>query len=64
MTLIELLSKRSPPQFVEVTTTLLARVSQVATGGVEALLDLETSGYIERLKKGQKLQSRNRTKAI
>ncbi|HEX2106215.1 MAG TPA: DUF120 domain-containing protein [Nitrososphaera sp.] len=55
MTLIELLSKGARHNFVEVTTTLLGRgIGRSQQAASKHLLDLETSGYIERLKKGQK----------
>jgi riboflavin kinase, archaea type len=55
LTLIELLSKGARHNFVEVTTTLLGRgIGRSQQAASKHLLDLETSGYIERLKKGQK----------
>ena len=55
LTLIELLSKGARHNFVEVTTTLLGKgIGRSQQGASKHLLDLETSGYIERLKKGQK----------
>ncbi len=55
MTLIELLSRGAHHNFVEITTTEIGqdtgRSQQAAS---KHLLDLEISGYIERLKKGQK----------
>ena len=55
MTLIELLSRGAHHNFVELTTTEIGqdtgRSQQAAS---KHLLDLEISGYIERLKKGQK----------
>ncbi|MDQ3854252.1 MAG: CTP-dependent riboflavin kinase [Thermoproteota archaeon] len=55
MTLIELLSKGARHNFVEVTTTLLGKgIGRSQQAASKHLLDLETSGYIERLKKGQK----------
>jgi riboflavin kinase len=53
--LIELLSKGARHNFVEVTTTLLGKdIGRSQQAASKHLLDLETSGYIERLKKGQK----------
>jgi len=55
LTLIELLSKGARHNFVEVTTTLLGRgIGRSQQAASKHLLDLETSGYIERLKRGQK----------
>ena len=55
LTLIELLSKGARHNFVEVTTTLLGKgIGRSQQSASKHLLDLETSGYIERLKKGQK----------
>jgi riboflavin kinase, archaea type len=55
LTLIELLSKGAHHNFVEVTTTLLGKgIGRSQQAASKHLLDLETSGYIERLKKGQK----------
>lgn len=55
LTLIELLSKGARYNFVEVTTTLLGKgIGRSQQAASKHLLDLETSGYIERLKKGQK----------
>jgi riboflavin kinase, archaea type len=55
LTLIELLSKGARHNFVEVTTTLLGKdIGRSQQAASKHLLDLETSGYIERLKKGQK----------
>ena len=53
--MIELLSKGARHNFVEVTTTLLGKgIGRSQQAASKHLLDLETSGYIERLKKGQK----------
>ncbi|MFL6372423.1 MAG: DUF120 domain-containing protein [Nitrososphaera sp.] len=55
LTLIELLSKGARHNFVELTTTLLGKgIGRSQQAASKHLLDLETSGYIERLKKGQK----------
>ena len=55
LTLIELLSKGASHNLVEVTTTLLGKdIGRSQQAASKHLLDLETSGYIERLKKGQK----------
>ncbi|HJU34615.1 MAG TPA: DUF120 domain-containing protein [Nitrososphaera sp.] len=55
LTLIELLSKGARHNFVEVTTTLLGKgIGRSQQAASKHLLDLETSGYIERLKKGQR----------
>ncbi len=55
LTLIELLSKGARHNFVEVTTTLLGKgIGRSQQAASKHLLDLETSGYIERMKKGQK----------
>jgi riboflavin kinase len=55
LTLIELLSKGARHNFVEVTTTLLGKdIGRSQQAASKHLLDLETSGYVERLKKGQK----------
>ena len=55
LTLIELLSKGARHNFVEVTTTLLGKgIGRSQQSASKHLLDLETSGYIERLKKGQR----------
>ena len=55
LTLIELLLKGARHNFVEVTTTLLGKgIGRSQQAASKHLLDLETSGYIERLKKGQK----------
>jgi riboflavin kinase len=56
MTLIELLSKGAHHNFVEVTTAEIGKgIGRSQQAASKHLLDLETSGYIERLKKGQKL---------
>jgi riboflavin kinase len=55
LTLIELLSKGAHHNFVEVTTTEIGKdIGRSQQAASKHLLDLETSGYIERLKKGQK----------
>src|SRR5919202_6432709 len=56
ITLIELLSKGAHQNFVEVTTSEIGKsIGRSQQAASKQLLDLETSGYIERLKKGQKL---------
>ena len=48
-------SKGARHNFVEVTTTLLGKgIGRSQQAASKHLLDLETSGYIERLKRGQK----------
>src|ERR671925_2061691 len=55
LTLIELLSKGAHHNFVEVTTTEIGKdIGRSQQAASKHLLDLETSGYVERLKKGQK----------
>jgi riboflavin kinase, archaea type len=55
MTLIELLSKRAHHNFVEITTAEIGKsIGRSQQAASKHLLDLEISGYIERLKKGQK----------
>jgi riboflavin kinase len=55
MTLIELLSKGAHHNFVEITTAEIGKsIGRSQQAASKHLLDLETSGYIERLKKGQK----------
>ena len=55
ITLIELLSKGAHQNFVEVTTSEIGKsIGRSQQAASKQLLDLETSGYIERLKKGQK----------
>jgi riboflavin kinase, archaea type len=55
MTLIELLSKGAHHNFVEVTTAEIGEgIGRSQQAASKHLLYLETSGYIERLKKGQK----------
>lgn len=55
MTLIELLSKGAHRNFVEVTTAEIGKsIGRSQQAASKHLLDLETAGYIERLKKGQK----------
>ena len=55
MTLIQLLSRGAHHNFIELTTTELGEdTGRSQQGASKHLLDLEISGYIERLKKGQK----------
>src|SRR5918911_778540 len=55
LTLIELLSKGAHQNFVEVTTSEIGKsIGRSQQAASKHLLDLETSGYVERLKKGQK----------
>src|ERR671931_46770 len=55
LTLIELLSKGAHHNFVDVTTTEIGEgIGSSQQAASKHLLYLETSGYIERLKKGQK----------
>jgi riboflavin kinase, archaea type len=55
LTLIELLSNGARYNFIEVTTTRLGKgIGRSQQAASKHLLELETSGYIERLKKGQK----------
>jgi riboflavin kinase, archaea type len=55
LTLIELLSKGAHHNFVQVTTTEIGKdIGRSQQAASKHLLDLETSGYIERLKRGQK----------
>jgi riboflavin kinase len=55
VTLIELLSKGARHNFVELTTTDIGKgIGRSQQAASKHVLDLETSGYIERSKKGQK----------
>jgi riboflavin kinase len=55
LTLIELLSKGGHHNFVDVTTTEIGKgIGRSQQAASKHMLDLETSGYVERLKKGQK----------
>ncbi len=55
LTIVELLSKGARHNFVEVTTTELGKhIDRSQQAASKHLLDLENSGYIERMKKGQK----------
>ena len=55
MTLIDLLSRGAHYNFVEVTTSEIGHdIGRSQQAASKHLLDLEISGYIERLKKGQK----------
>lgn len=55
MTLIDLLSRGAHHNFVEITTTEIGHdIGRSQQAASKHLLDLEISGYIERMKKGQK----------
>ncbi len=55
LTIVELLSKGARHNFVEITTTELGKsIGRSQQAVSKHLLDLENSGYIERVKKGQK----------
>src|SRR5919202_2390307 len=55
LTLIELLSKGARHNFVEITTTDIGKgIGRSQQAASKHVLDLETSGYIERSKMGQK----------
>ena len=55
LTLIELLSKGARHNFVEITTTDIGKgIGKSQQAASKHVLDLETSGYVERSKKGQK----------
>jgi riboflavin kinase len=59
LTIIELLSKGARHNFVEVTTTELGRnIGRSQQAASKHLLELEISGYIERVKRGQKFAVR------
>jgi len=59
LTIVELLSKGARHNFVEVTTTELGKgISRSQQAASKHLLDLENSGYIERVKRGQKFAVR------
>ena len=57
LTITELLSLGARYNFVEITTSKLAKnIKKSQQGASHHLLDLENAGYIERLKKGQKFK--------
>ena len=59
LTIVELLSKGARHNYVEVTTTELGKsIGRSQQAASKHLLDLENSGYIERIKKGQKFAVR------
>jgi riboflavin kinase len=59
LTIVELLSRGARHNFVEVTTTELGkRIGRSQQAASKHLLELETSGYIERAKRGQKFAVR------
>jgi riboflavin kinase len=59
LTLVQLLAKGARHNFVEVTTSDLGRnISRSQQAASKHLLDLENSGYIERVRRGQKFAVR------
>jgi riboflavin kinase len=59
LTIVELLAKGARHNFVEVTTTELGKgIGRSQQAASKHLLDLENSGYIERVKSGQKFAVR------
>jgi riboflavin kinase, archaea type len=59
LTIVELLSKGARHNFVEVTTTELGKsISRSQQAASKHLLELENSGYIERIRRGQKFAVR------
>jgi len=59
LTMVELLSNGAHHNFVEVTTTELGKsIGRSQQAASKHLLDLENSGYIERVKRGQKFYVR------
>jgi riboflavin kinase, archaea type len=59
LTIVELLAKGARHNFVEVTTTELGKgIGRSQQAASKHLLDLENSGYIERIKSGQKFAVR------
>lgn len=63
LTIVELLSNGGRHNFVEVTTTELGkRIGRSQQAASKHLLELENSGYIERIKRGQKFGIRVTTK--
>jgi riboflavin kinase len=59
LTIVELLSKGARHNFVEITTTELGvQIGRSQQAASKHLLELETSGYLERVKRGQKFAVR------
>ena len=59
LTIVELLSKGARHNFVEVTTAELGKsISRSQQAASKHLLELENSGYIERIRRGQKFAVR------
>ena len=59
LTIVELLAKGARHNFIEVTTTELGKgIGRSQQAASKHLLDLENSGYIERVKRGQKFAVR------
>ncbi len=59
LTILELLSKGARHNFVDVTTTELGRrIGRSQQAASKHLLELENSGYVERMKRGQKFAVR------
>jgi riboflavin kinase len=59
LTIVELLSKGARHNFVEITTTELGRhIGRSQQAASKHLLELENSGYLERVKRGQKFAVR------
>jgi riboflavin kinase len=59
LTMVQLLSKGARHNFVEVTTSDLGKnISRSQQAASKHLLDLETAGYIERARRGQKFAVR------
>ena len=65
LTIAELLSKGARFNFVEITTTELGkRIGRSQQAASKHLLELETSGYLERVKRGQKFAVRVTEKGL
>ena len=59
LTIVELMSKGARHNFVEVTTAELGKsISRSQQAASKNLLELENSGYIERIRRGQKFAVR------
>jgi riboflavin kinase len=59
LTIVELLSKGARHNFVEITTTELGKhIGRSQQAASKHLLELENSGYLERVKRGQKFAVR------
>ena len=59
LTIVELLSKGARHNFVDITTTQLGkRIGRSQQAASKHLLELENSGYLERIKRGQKFAVR------